>query len=110
MILELRHDIMGAFGRTYIEERTSLTDAETVTCALNTFRKEKGCVLWIEEVGDASDYGTVTGICVSWETYADYEDKQATVTRYFGAGNVSDTERMEWRKARNYLKKFIETH
>ena len=109
MILELRHDIMGAFGKTYIEERTTLIDDETVKMALATFRKDRECVLWIEEIGDAGDYGSITGICVSWETVQHYEDKWATVTKYYGAGNVSDQITEDWSKVRNYLKKFIKS-
>jgi len=107
MIIELRHDIKGAFGETYVEERTTCTDDETVKLALNTLRRERNAVMWIEEVGDVNDSGSITGICVSWETFADYDAKQVLVTTYYGAGNISDYEYMDWNRARNYLKKFI---
>lgn len=110
MIIEIRHDIMGAFGKTYIEERTTCTDDETVKIALATFRKDKWCVLWIEEIGDVADYGSVTGICVSWDTIMEYNSKVCKITRYYGFGNISDEERVEWSKARAYLKKVIKTY
>lgn len=109
MILELRHDVMGGFGKTYVEERTTCTDDETVKIALATFRKDRDCVLWIEEFGDASDGGSLTGVCVSWETVEHYENKWATVTKYYGAGNISDQITEEWTKVRSYIKRLIKT-
>lgn len=107
MIIEIRHDIIGAFGKTYVEERTTCTDDETVKIALATFRKDVWSTLWIEEIGDVTDSGSVTGICVSWETMEHYKNKWATVTKYCGFGNISDQTTEEWTKVRAYLKKVV---
>lgn len=107
MILELRHDVMGGFGKTYVEERTMFTDDETIKAALNTLRKDRECAFWIQEFTNSTDYADVTAICCTWDTIIGYNSRILCIRKWYGNGNVSDVEYMEWNKARNYLKNFI---